>query len=136
MPRNDRWGFNSLFKGLNPEGSIFFSQVTTARHGVNRYVTGIDQANGNFEASRFVDGWGFLSKFFSFLSVPQGINRLRTTSLALASRRCFCISGQFKCDVTRAETTFRLSVKRTSPFKSSGGVSSVDYWQPRCAHQR
>ena len=44
--------------------------------------------------------------------------------------------GQLKCDGTRAETRFRLSAKRTSPFKSAGGVSSVDYWQPRCAHQR
>ena len=35
------------------------------------------------------------------------------------------------------ETRFRLSAKRTSPFKSAGGgVSSVDYLQPRCAHQR
>jgi len=23
-----------------------------------------------------------------------------------------------------------------SPFKSAGGVSSVDYWQPMCEHQR
>jgi len=29
--------------------------------------------------------------------------------------------GQLKCDGTRAETRFRLSAKRTSPFKSSGG---------------
>ena len=27
--------------------------------------------------------------------------------------------GQLKCDGTRAETTFRLSAKRTSPFKSA-----------------
>jgi hypothetical protein len=40
-----------------------------------------------------------------------------------------------KCDGTRAETRFRLSAKRTSQFKSAGGVSSVDYWQPSCAHQ-
>jgi hypothetical protein len=38
----------------------------------------------------------------------------------------------FKCDVTRAETKFRLSSKRTSPFKSAWGVSSVECWQPRC----
>jgi len=31
---------------------------------------------------------------------------------------------RLKCDGTRAETRFRLSAKRTSPFKS-----------PRCAHQ-
>ena len=29
--------------------------------------------------------------------------------------------GQLKCDGSRAETRFRLSAKRTSPFKSSGG---------------
>ena len=28
---------------------------------------------------------------------------------------------RFKCDVTRAETRFRISVKRTSPFKLEGG---------------
>ena len=28
-----------------------------------------------------------------------------------------------KCDETRAETRFRLSAKRTSPFKSAGGTS-------------
>ena len=44
--------------------------------------------------------------------------------------------AQLKCDGTRAETRFRLSAKRTSLFQSVGGVSSVDYWQPRCAHQR
>jgi len=41
-----------------------------------------------------------------------------------------------KCDGTPAETKFRLLAKRTSPFKSAGGVSSVDYWQPSCANQR
>ena len=29
--------------------------------------------------------------------------------------------GQLKCDGTRAETRFRLSAKRTSPFKSAWG---------------
>ena len=28
--------------------------------------------------------------------------------------------GQLKCDGTRVETRFRLSAKRTSPFKSAG----------------
>ena len=28
--------------------------------------------------------------------------------------------GQLKCDGTRAETRFRLSAERTSPFKSAG----------------
>jgi hypothetical protein len=30
-------------------------------------------------------------------------------------------TGHLKCDGTRAETRFRLSPKRTSPFKSAGG---------------
>jgi len=44
---------------------------------------------------------------------------------------------RLKPDGTHTETRFRLSAKRTSPFKSArGGVSSVDYRQPRCAHQQ
>ena len=31
------------------------------------------------------------------------------------------VRGQLKCDDTTAETRFRLSAKRTSPFKSAGG---------------
>jgi len=30
--------------------------------------------------------------------------------------------GQLKCDGTRAETTFLLSAKQTSPFKSAGAL--------------
>ena len=41
-----------------------------------------------------------------------------------------------KRDGTRAETIFRVSAKRRSPIKTAGDVSSVDCWQPRCAHQR
>jgi len=49
------------------------------------------------------------------------------------------VRGKLKCDGTRAETRFRLSAKNErSPFKSAGGGGdgSVDYWQPRYAHQR
>ena len=54
--------------------------------------------------------------------------------LYLSLTALFTSRGQLKCDGTRAETRFRLLVKRTSPFKSAGGVSSVEYWQPRCVH--
>ena len=37
------------------------------------------------------------------------------------SRSVFSGRGQLKCDVSRAETRFRLSAKRTSQFKSAGG---------------
>jgi hypothetical protein len=42
-----------------------------------------------------------------------------------------------KCDGTCAETRFRLTTKRTSPFQSAGGggASSVYYWQASCTHQ-
>jgi hypothetical protein len=45
----------------------------------------------------------------------------------LTMETCFlihcCLEGRLrlKCDGTRAETRFRLSAKRTSPFKSAGG---------------
>jgi hypothetical protein len=42
---------------------------------------------------------------------------------------------RLKCDGTRAETRFRHSAKRTSPFKSAGGVSSIVYWHASCTHQ-
>jgi len=32
----------------------------------------------------------------------------------------YCVRGHLKCDGTRAETRFRLSAKRTNPFKSAG----------------
>ena len=32
----------------------------------------------------------------------------------------FIVRLRLKCDGTRAETRFRLSAKRTSPFKSAG----------------
>jgi hypothetical protein len=47
-----------------------------------------------------------------------------------------CGRLRLKCDGTRTEPRFSLSEKRTSPFKPTGGVSSVDCWEPRCAHQR
>ena len=40
---------------------------------------------------------------------------LDTASICIVIER-----GQLKCDGTRAETRFRLSAKRTSPFKSAG----------------
>jgi len=44
--------------------------------------------------------------------------------------------SRLKRDGTRAETRFGLSAQQTSPFKLARGVCSVDYWQPKCAHQR
>ena len=35
-------------------------------------------------------------------------------------KQCDCFRLRLKCDGTRAETRFRLSAKRTSPFKSAG----------------
>ena len=43
------------------------------------------------------------------------------SSLALPEYAQYACTGQFKCDGTRAETRFRLSAKRTSPFKSVVG---------------
>jgi len=44
---------------------------------------------------------------------------------------------RLKCNGTRAETRSRLSRETDeSILNRQGGVSSVDYWQPRCAHQR
>jgi hypothetical protein len=71
---------------------------------------------------------------------------VRVTALTLSSAvrtlitskpSAYCKVGRLrlKCDGTRAETRFHLSTKRTSPFKSARGVSSVHYWQASCTHQ-
>jgi len=44
-----------------------------------------------------------------------------TFQWTVALIRVRCGRGQLKCDGTRAETRFRLSAKRTSPFKSARG---------------
>jgi len=50
-----------------------------------------------------------------YRTVPQMLpNCVRLLATLTTSR------GQLKCDGTRAETRFRLSAKRTSPFKSAG----------------
>jgi hypothetical protein len=49
--------------------------------------------------------------------------------------RCSGSRLRLKCDGRHAKTRFHLSAKRTSPFKSAGSVSSVNYWQASCAHQ-
>jgi len=57
-------------------------------------------------------------------------------------KRAFCNSNlhygrlRLKRDGTRAETTFRLLAKRTSPFKSVGASVKSTTGQPRSAHQR
>ena len=57
----------------------------------------------------------------------------RSIVFVTTSAAAVCVRLRLKCDGTRAETRFRLPTKRTSLFKSAGGVSSLDYWQPRCA---
>jgi len=46
------------------------------------------------------------------------------------------VRPRLKCDGTRAKTRFRPSANGRVRLKSAGGLSSVDYWQPSCAHQR
>ena len=62
--------------------------------------------------------------YFATVSTYVVLTRIRTlyrsmhTALLDVTKRG---RGQLKCDGTRAETRFRLSAKRTSPFKSAGG---------------
>ena len=74
-------------------------------------------------------------------SIPVDRHRTVYSVVTASSRIIICIFTdgrlRLKRDGTRTETRFRLSPKRTSPFTYIGvGVSSVDYWEPRCAHQR
>ena len=42
------------------------------------------------------------------------------TGYSIFSLSCTCYKLRLKCDGTRTETSFLLSAKRTSPFKSAG----------------
>jgi len=64
------------------------------------------------------------------LSLSQKKYRLFVNRRALESRL------RLKCDGTHAETRFRLSASRTSPFKSAVASVQSTTAQPRCAHQR
>jgi len=85
-------------------------------------------------AGHFGDEKEFLVPPVNRIPVPAINDSLRPS--VMQDRRYYTRTGQLKCDGTCAETRFRRSAKRTSPFKSAVHVSSVDYWQSRCAHQR
>ena len=56
----------------------------------------------------------------SFLPPATGNTSQDMTRLSSYKRQDRQCTGQLKCDGTRAETRFRISAKRTSPFKSAG----------------
>ena len=61
-----------------------------------------------------------LSNGTSFRGLGAAMNKIRKYNLPF-HRQTFSFSRlRLKCDCTRAETRFRLSAKRTSPFKSAG----------------
>ena len=58
---------------------------------------------------------------YDILLVQEGIKHTaRRSHAACQSLLCSAVRLRLKCDGTRAETRFRLSAKRTSPFKSAG----------------
>ena len=58
-----------------------------------------------------------LTNAIEMLVMTFVLHRGRVSGVCCQGR---CCRGQWKCDGTRAETRFRLSAKRTSPFKSAG----------------
>jgi hypothetical protein len=84
---------------------------------------------------RYRTYWRYSSVHFNLDNRSQWVGSFK--GWLLYSRWRILCRLRLKCDGTSAETRFRLSAKRTSPFKSArvGGFSSVDYWQASCAHQ-
>ena len=105
--------------------------------GKSRPPPGFDPRTVQPVASRYTD-WAIRAHTKLICDFIQFYVNFVISHTESQIRRLIC-RLHLKCDGTRAETRFRLSAKRTSPFKSEGwggGVSSVDYWQSRCAHQR
>jgi len=61
----------------------------------------------------------------NFANVPKNSDGLRHTCHVLHNPDVFGTTGQLKRDRTRAEIRFRLSAKRTIPFKLGEGGASV-----------
>ena len=76
----------------------------------NRCATKRIWANIRHCSGIFQEGLGNTTK-----NLPAGVGFEPETFRKQTGSR-----GQLKCDGTRAETRFRLSAKRTSPFKSAG----------------
>jgi hypothetical protein len=78
------------------------------------------------------DKWRNVGFFLCFVTQAERVGGKRTSSqhssqchpstawLVSKSGKCVTSKLRFKCDSTRAENSFRLSTKRTSPFKSVG----------------
>jgi hypothetical protein len=93
--------------------------------------------------------WYRLTLFYTFSHSVDQYATLRTCK-NVSSRHCreynivilyYILNGPTVVETswnvicTCAETTFRLTTKWTRPFKTPVKYSSLDYWQPRCAHQ-
>jgi len=60
---------------------------------------------------------------YTLVEMLQNRSRTKSETVVYENWEFHGGRGQLKCDGTRAETIFRLSAKRTSPFKSA--VASV-----------
>jgi len=74
-------------------------------------------------------GGGGRRKHFKYRNekLSEELTNFRLSYLeSTVEQNCTLGRGQLKCDGTCAKTRFRLSAKRTSPFKSAGGVRLVE----------
>jgi hypothetical protein len=134
-------GFNSAFKGLYYV-ACFWLNLSTSRLTLNLLTTTIVAlpSNANKWQMGFNLAFNGLNYFYVYLlihtrhyitfAVSYAAGQLyRQTDRKESKSRCrrhwtvqYINWGRLrlKCDGTRAETRFRLSAKRTSPFKSAG----------------
>ena len=64
------------------------------------------------------------------------MNKSDTTRLYIIYLQGLVFRGQLKGDGTGAENNFVFRRNGPVHLNRRGGVSSVDYWLPSCAHQR
>jgi len=81
--------------------------------GVEQYLFGIYEGINDDKVAYSECQWTL-----QFVSSSKTLYQLFWADVVLEVQ--LFIRGQLKCDGTHAETRFRLSAKRTSPFKSAG----------------
>jgi hypothetical protein len=102
---------------LNRRGASVRSTTGSRGLRIGGSIAGYTMFRGSVKST----GYPHHSPVSSLTSPPV---RHRVPSLfnwTLLSCKDTVSRSQLKCDGTRAETRFRLSAKRTSPFKSAGG---------------
>ena len=137
-PQINEWKNEWLYNSTSPCTVFERTRTTlplaslTLHCWVKKRIIWVPCRNGyiNTDPIKFNDFWVWLNNF----SLSAHLIGPRCTYCVFS--KSFIVDFVWNVMAHTQKPDFVFRAKRTSPFKSAGGVSSVDYCQPRCARQR